>query len=134
MTPGDLLFIGAFIILPIALIIWSLTSLRAIRRRRREWNVDPTVGTGTAELPVVEHVPPPRDWGATVRPTRGGGASAAVDTVGAPVTSRPFWPPVYRGRARGVVRRMTPPAVRWPRAHRRRPRDADVGLGAGRRG
>lgn len=129
MTPGDLLFIGAFIILPIALIIWSLTSLRAIRRRRQTWDVDPVAGTGTAELPVVEPPAPPRDWGAAVRPTRSDGATAVADPVLAPVSLRPFWPPAYRGRSAGVVRRVTPPAARWPRAHRRRPRDAGVALG-----
>ncbi|MDI3339286.1 MAG: hypothetical protein QJR03_02015 [Sphaerobacter sp.] len=128
MTPGDALFVGAFIVLPIILIIWSLVTLRTIRRRR-QWPAQPIERTGTAELPVVEE-PPSRDWSAAIRPRRGEGRATAM--TAAPAT-RPFWPPIYRGRARGVVRRLTPPAARWPRAHRRRPRDAEVGLGAARR-
>lgn len=137
MTLGDLLFVGAFIVLPVAIVTWGVVMLRSMRRRRMHASLSmPTNGgTGTAELPVVELDTPARDWGAAVQPRQGGWATDASEAMASVlVPARPFWPPRYSGRAAGVVIRLTPPAVRVPRAHRRRPRDSDIIAARTRRG
>lgn len=139
MTLGDALFVGAFIILPLAIVIWCLTTLRSLRRRRKRAAEAaaylPNLTEGTAEMPIVaaagdaalesagateQFAPPRRDWAATVRPTRAQPGPTSTTTL-APiiVQARPFHPPAFRGRSAGVVSRMTPPAARWPAAHRR---------------
>lgn len=116
MTVGDIVFVAAFIVLPLLIIAWSLMTLRSIRRRRAMLSTAMT----TQELPVIA---PPRDWAASVQAARSRTANHAPSAA---APARHFWPPAYRGRAAGTVRRVTPPAARWPAAHRRPARDAAI--------
>jgi len=136
MTLGDALYVGGFIILPIAIVSWCLAQLRSLRRRRfgrKSTPIESTAefpiisrpnGTGeqppepvTDELSTIEPEAPPvhRDWAEAVRPTRGRQAMAV--NVAANTAQRPFSPPIYAGKSAGVVVRLVPPAKRWPLAH-----------------
>ncbi|HUZ01484.1 MAG TPA: hypothetical protein VMU89_14130 [Thermomicrobiaceae bacterium] len=116
MVNGALLVVAVVVVLVVVGLL--VLGLGAGRRRR----VLPTA-TVTQELPIVQV--PRRDWAASVQPLRsreivGDGAAVTVAPLALP--ARPFRPPIYRGRSRGVVLRQTPLAARWPAAMRRRPR------------
>lgn len=154
MSLGDALYIGGFIVLPIAIVGWCLSQLRRLRNHgfgRRPIPVE-TVES-TAELPVIpgpdgehltppgadpndpaaSHLPPPvrRDWAEAIQPTRGRQAVARATAAAGP--ERPFSPPIYAGRSAGVVLRATPPAKRWPLAHLKAPHAAAPRSNASRR-
>ncbi len=109
MSFGDISFIAAFIILPLGIVALSVMALRTLSQRQhrpiarfRDTSVERPVET-TQELPITE-APEPRDWAASVRPTRG-----PVAQEQAKVDAHPhaFKVPTYRGRTKGVVRRMS---------------------------
>lgn len=146
MTLGDALYVGGFIVLPIAIVSWCLSQLRRLRNRGAVR--EPPRSDSTAEFPAISGsdagkdtsgevasspLDPPtelgpttpgqevsvrRDWAEAVRPTRGRQATPRTDT-GTP--QRPFSPPLYAGRSGGVVLRAVPPAKRWPLAHFKAP-------------
>lgn len=143
MSLGDALYIGGFIVLPIAIVGWCLSQLRRLRNHGFGRKPIPVESVeSTAELPVVprpdsERLTPPeadanrpavelepepapvrRDWAEAIQPTRGRQAVPRTAAVG---PKRPFSPPIYAGRSAGVVLRATPPARRWPLAHFKAP-------------
>jgi hypothetical protein len=103
---GDVLFVTAFIVLPLVIVALSVLALRSLGRRpmlRR-----PTAhefGGDTAELPI-----PPRDWAASIKPLRHREERVEQEIV-AP-KPRPFKLPAYRARSGGVVRRLNSTAPR----------------------
>jgi hypothetical protein len=111
----NILLVLAFIVLPVALGIWALTTRRDLLRRRnptrraqppsRVWE-QPRSDSEPDVAPAPP--PPPRDWARHVQPTR------QIRTAPAPVDIPPrqFYPPRYVGRAGGTVTRLTPRAYR----------------------
>ena len=123
MSFGDISFIAAFIILPLVIVALSVMALRTLNRRQhrplarfRDPSVERPVET-TQELPVAE-APEPRDWAASVRPTRG---PVAQEQASALAPTQAFKVPTYRGRTKGVVRRMSFQSRPLPRGESGKP-------------
>lgn len=132
MDAANLLFIIAFIGLPLAIGIWALVMRRELlrrggpvsRRRRtapprrpaqqartapateRGHTADQTTQVGAQEGAEQETAAVPRrDWASAVKPVRGQTGSTHVPA------RRHFYPPRYAGRSGGVVKRVTPRAA-----------------------
>ncbi|HEX3722880.1 MAG TPA: hypothetical protein VHV31_08815 [Nitrolancea sp.] len=107
MTLGDIAFIAAFIVFPLVVVILSIWGLRTLNRRQHQplarFSSNMPAET-TQEFPIVEPEPP-RDWAAVIQPTRGHKAEAPQPTR--IDQTQPFALPNYRGRSRGVVRRVS---------------------------
>jgi hypothetical protein len=100
MSLGDIGFVAAFIIFPLVIVGLSIWGLRVLNQRKHQPLArfsSNTPAESTQELPLIV---PERNWAAMVQPTRG---RAATDVTEATQT---FVMPNYRGRARGVVRRV----------------------------
>ncbi len=123
MSFGDISFIAAFIVLPLVVVALSVMALRTLNQRQhrpiarfRDPSVERTVES-TQELPVAG-APEPRDWAASVRPTRG---PVAEEQAHAEAPTQAFKVPTYRGRTKGVVRRMSFRARPIPRGENTKP-------------
>jgi hypothetical protein len=99
---GDVLFVAAFIILPLLIIVLSVVALRALNRRPR---LRERFLGGDAEETTAEFQLPPRDWAESVQPTRGRRANLPAETS-PEITNRQFRVPAYRARSGGIVRRL----------------------------
>jgi hypothetical protein len=124
---GDVLFVAAFIILPLLIIVLSVVALRALNRRPRYRD---RVLTGDVEETTAEFQLPPRDWAESVQPTRGQRATRPVDEspeATNAVTNREFRVPAYRARSGGIVRRLgtAPPRGIRPNARSSRARASE---------
>lgn len=131
MEPANILFVIAFIGLPIAIGIWALMTRREVVRRggpaqgRTAPSSQPSEQRTAATPAARQHGPtadqtiemrgtsaadqetmamPQRNWARQVKPVRGQPA-VTVDP-----SRRRFYPPRYAGRSAGVVKRMTPRA------------------------
>lgn len=105
MSLGDIAFIAAFIVLPLIIVALSVMALQTLNRRQHRplarFSSDDPVQS-TQELPIAPR-DGSRDWAATVQPTRGPAKQEEVRST----ATQPFKVPTYRGRATGVVRRIT---------------------------
>jgi hypothetical protein len=102
MSLGDIGFIAAFIVFPLVIVglgIWGLRTLSQRQHQPLARFSSNTPAESTQELPAIE---PEYDWSAKVQPTRG----RAATTVPVSEQTQTFVMPNYRGRARGVVRRV----------------------------
>jgi len=105
MSFGDIGFVAAFIVFPLVIVGLSIWGLRTLNQRNRQPIArfsSNTPAESTQELPVVQVAEAERNWAAKVQPTRG---QAATETPPSERTQT-FVMPNYRGRGRGVVRRV----------------------------
>lgn len=107
MTFGDISFITAFVVFPLVVMILSIWGLRTLNRRQHQPLArfsSNMPAESTQEFPIVT-LEPPRDWAAVIQPTRGR-RSEESESTRIDQTQR-FALPNYRGRSRGVVRRVS---------------------------
>jgi hypothetical protein len=115
MSLGDIGFVAAFIVLPLVILGLSIWGLRTLNQRQHQPLArfsSNTPAESTQELPLIV---PERDWAAMVQPTRGRAATESNATE----ATQTFVMPNYRGRARGVVRRVNTK----PKRSKQRPTD-----------
>jgi hypothetical protein len=100
---GDVLYVGAFIILPLLIVAMSVVALRSLNRRplRQARYETAELEDMTSEFPVQ-----PRDWVASIQPTRG--QRAVPEPPPASTNKKIYRIPAYRARSGGVVRRLAP--------------------------
>jgi len=104
MSLGDIGFVAAFIVFPLVIVGLSIWGLRTLNQRQHQPLArfsSNTPAESTQELPVAQ-IDPEHNWAAMVRPTRG----RAATEPSASEPTQTFVMPNYRGRARGVVRRV----------------------------
>ena len=87
---GDVLFVAAFIVLPLGIVVLCLWALRPPKRPARH---------GDAESAMTTTLPA-RDWSLSVQPVRRASPRTTLPA------GRAFCTPAYRGRSGGVVRRL----------------------------
>ncbi|HEX7102118.1 MAG TPA: hypothetical protein VF201_05695 [Nitrolancea sp.] len=105
MSLGDIGFVAAFIALPLVIVALCILGSRTLSQRQHQPLArfsSNTPAESTQELPVAQVVEAERNWAAKVQPTRG---QAAKETPASERTQT-FVMPNYRGRGRGVVRRV----------------------------
>ncbi len=119
MSLVDISFIVAFIVFPLVIVGLSVWALRTLNRRERRPLArfsSNNPAESTQEMPIMAP-PEPRDWAASVKPTRGPVAQATQEVESAAAApTQAFRPPSYRGRSRGVVRRISNQNRRVPRS------------------
>lgn len=119
MSLGDIGFIAAFIVFPLVIVGLSIWGLRTLNQRQHQPLArfsSNTPAESTQEFPIAQ-IDPERDWSAKVQPTRGRASTEAA----ASQATQTFVMPNYRGRARGVVRRVNTK----PKRDKQRPASSD---------
>lgn len=112
MSLGDISFIAAFIVFPLIIVAMSILALRTLNRRQRRPMARFSANTpaeSTQELPIAvnsAYTSASRKAAATTEIVEAAETDDSDEAGPSTAATQTFRVPAYRGRSRGVVRRI----------------------------